>query len=76
VPGAKFSDADREKLTARIQFGGDEVVATVPAQTPPSGESKVAEPVAAGPKSPAPEKLLPKAWDPKVLLGPDASIQG
>ena len=27
VPGAKFSDADREKLTARIQFGGDEVVA-------------------------------------------------
>jgi len=27
VPGAKFSDADREKLTVRIQFGGDEVVA-------------------------------------------------
>jgi hypothetical protein len=53
--------------------GGDEVVATVPAQTPPSGESKVAEPVAASPKSPAPEKLLPKAWDPKVPLGPDAS---
>jgi malate dehydrogenase len=26
VPGATFSDADREKLTVRIQFGGDEVV--------------------------------------------------
>ena len=26
VPGASFSDADREKLTHRIQFGGDEVV--------------------------------------------------
>ena len=26
VPGAKFSDADREALTVRIQFGGDEVV--------------------------------------------------
>lgn len=27
VPGASFSDADREALTVRIQFGGDEVVA-------------------------------------------------
>ena len=26
VPGAKISDADREALTHRIQFGGDEVV--------------------------------------------------
>lgn len=26
VPGATFSDADREALTVRIQFGGDEVV--------------------------------------------------
>jgi malate/lactate dehydrogenase len=26
IPGAKFSDADREALTVRIQFGGDEVV--------------------------------------------------
>ena len=26
IPGAKFSDADREALTKRIQFGGDEVV--------------------------------------------------
>ena len=26
VPGAKISDADREALTRRIQFGGDEVV--------------------------------------------------
>jgi len=26
VPGASFSDADREALTVRIQFGGDEVV--------------------------------------------------
>lgn len=26
VPGTKFSDADREALTVRIQFGGDEVV--------------------------------------------------
>jgi malate dehydrogenase len=26
VPDAKFSDADREALTVRIQFGGDEVV--------------------------------------------------
>lgn len=27
VPGAKFSTEDIEKLTHRIQFGGDEVVA-------------------------------------------------
>jgi len=27
VPGAKFSQADKEALTKRIQFGGDEVVA-------------------------------------------------
>ena len=26
IPGASFSDADREALTVRIQFGGDEVV--------------------------------------------------
>ena len=26
MPGAKFTDADREALTVRIQFGGDEVV--------------------------------------------------
>ena len=26
MPGATFSDADREALTVRIQFGGDEVV--------------------------------------------------
>merc|ERR1719197_1457492 len=26
IPGATFSDADREALTVRIQFGGDEVV--------------------------------------------------
>lgn len=26
VPGATFTDADREALTVRIQFGGDEVV--------------------------------------------------
>ena len=26
IPGAKFSDVDREALTVRIQFGGDEVV--------------------------------------------------
>ena len=25
IPGAKISDADREALTVRIQFGGDEV---------------------------------------------------
>ena len=29
VPGTKFSDADREALTVRIQFGGDEVCVRV-----------------------------------------------